>query len=165
MRHAKSDWSGAQDSDFDRPLNRRGIRAARNVGCWLRENDFQPAAVLSSSSVRTRQTVDHLGLGCDDPALPNRTRWLDALYLADSGTVLSAITAAHSMSTPLLVVGHNPGMEDLVTYLAPELLKRGEYRKLMPTGAIYVLEMMKNRGGPTPSTVRFLSHTRPRQLE
>ena len=63
MRHAKSSWSGDL-SDFDRPLNSRGIRSARALGNWLRSNDLLPDFALVSAAKRTVETFDKLKMNC-----------------------------------------------------------------------------------------------------
>ena len=63
MRHAKSNWSGDL-SDFDRPLNSRGISSARALGNWLRSNDLLPDFALVSAAKRTVETFDELKINC-----------------------------------------------------------------------------------------------------
>ena len=101
MRHAKSDWSGGQN-DHDRPLNPRGRKSAAKLGDWLRAHDLIPDQVLSSSSMRTRETCARLDL----PEETDITFTRD-LYLATHHDILKTLRTA--TSDTVLMLGHNPG--------------------------------------------------------
>lgn len=101
MRHAKSDWSGG-GQDHDRPLNPRGRDATDKLGNWLRDNDLIPDQVLSSSSMRTRETCTRLDL----PQDTNITFTRD-LYLATHHDILRVLRGATGQT--VLMLGHNPG--------------------------------------------------------
>jgi len=101
MRHAKSSWNTPELADHDRPLNRRGRDSATAMGRWLRRHGYLPGAVLSSSSRRTRETLD--GLKLDAPVVFTRD-----LYHADPGDILRVLRGAQAPS--LLILGHNPGI-------------------------------------------------------
>ena len=58
MRHAKSDWSGPQISDFDRPINKRGTRNAIRIGGWMNENNHIPQKIISSPALRAKETIE-----------------------------------------------------------------------------------------------------------
>ena len=58
MRHAKSDWSGPQTSDFERPINGRGRRNAVRVGQWMSDNDYIPQRIISSPAARAKETIE-----------------------------------------------------------------------------------------------------------
>lgn len=102
MRHAKSDWSGAT-SDHDRPLNPRGRAAAKNLGDWLREVDWLPDTVLSSSAARTEETCARLHLPDGTQTVFTRD-----LYLAEPARILSNLRGADGET--VLIIGHNPGI-------------------------------------------------------
>lgn len=130
MRHCKSDWSTGQ-ADEDRPLNKRGRGAATALGDWLRTKGHLPSAALVSSATRTRETFERLRLDC--PAT-----FHDSLYLAEPIVILD-----HIKSTPadtLLVVGHNPGIAELVDGLVPDAPNHPRFFDY-PTGATTVLDM------------------------
>ena len=123
LRHAKA--ANPDDvRDEDRPLTGRGRRAALRVGELL--SDRLPGRVLSSSSLRTRETVDGFkkGGGYFGPI-----EYLAELYLAEPRAVVTAIAAHGGDAARLLVVGHNPGLENLVTALSGE-------RVTLPTAAL-----------------------------
>lgn len=128
MRHAKSDWSTAAESDHARPLNKRGRASATALGEWLRGKGWLPDAVLCSTALRTRQTLDGLRLTC--PA-----RFLDALYHADPETMLGALREAEGET--VLMLGHNPGIADLAAMLLAEPPAHPRFDDY-PTGATLV---------------------------
>ncbi len=115
MRHAKSSWAAEGLTDHQRTLNERGRRAAPRVAIELRELGWQPQHILSSDSQRTRETVALLlkvwetGVQAD---------FLDSLYLAGPDALSSALVDISEEVESLLVVGHNPGWEDVVHKLS-----------------------------------------------
>jgi phosphohistidine phosphatase len=111
MRHAKSDWSAGGD-DHSRPLNKRGILSAPVMGNWLRQVGWTPDEVLSSTSTRTRQTLDLLGFP-DAPARFDR-----ALYLAEARTMIEVLQAARGDT--VLMLGHNHGIAECAHQLVSE---------------------------------------------
>ena len=101
MRHAKSSWDQIGLDDYERPLNARGRQAASAMGDWLRSKNHLPDWALVSSSKRTRETFDQLGLSC-------QVAYLDGLYHASPDAMLAALRLAHA--TNVLMIGHNPGI-------------------------------------------------------
>ena len=102
MRHAKSNWS-ADLSDFDRPLNERGIRSARALGNWLRAKDLLPDFALVSAAKRTVETFDELKINC--PFEKKRR-----LYLAPSEEIFHQLRQVEA--NRLLLICHNPGISE-----------------------------------------------------
>ncbi len=100
-RHAKSAWDAPAPSDHARPLNKRGRRSAKAVGQWLRDHEYLPDAILSSSAQRTRET--HALLSLDAPA-----SFTERLYLASSELMFQVLKEAQSPT--VLMLGHNPGI-------------------------------------------------------
>lgn len=124
LRHARSDWSHAGLGDHDRPLNPRGLRDAPRVGRWLREHDLEPAGALVSTARRTTDTARIVMAAASglDPApevpLPRTARRFSHLYGAWTDTILRTIREQGGALSPLLVVGHNPGMGSLASALS-----------------------------------------------
>ena len=115
LRHAKSSWPEANVADSDRPLNQRGERAAVLMGAALAQSGVELDTILASPALRVRQTIERLGAQitaevpvCFDPEL----------YLASPDTWLDRLREL-AVGDEVLVVGHNPGLEDLVGALAP----------------------------------------------
>lgn len=114
LRHAKSSWK-TDAGDHDRPLNKRGQRDAPAVAARLAELGWSPERVISSDATRTRETW---GLMADafDPA-PEVT-FTPELYLAGPEEVANALTGLSDDVTTVMVVGHNDGWEQVVTWLS-----------------------------------------------
>ncbi|MCP1197903.1 histidine phosphatase family protein [Notoacmeibacter sp. MSK16QG-6] len=110
LRHAVAAWPQPGMKDFDRPLEPTGLGDAKRLGGVMRARQLVPDRVLCSTAVRARQTWGELakGLGTD----PERATYLDELYHSDIGTYSDLITEAAGDGS-LLVVGHNPMMEDV----------------------------------------------------
>jgi phosphohistidine phosphatase len=112
LRHAKSSWKDASVSDHDRPLNTRGRRDAPRIGDLIARLDLVPDVVISSTAARTRATV---GAALERVAYRGEILYDEALYLADPSTIVDVVRGyVGSGGARLMVVGHNPGLEQLV---------------------------------------------------
>jgi phosphohistidine phosphatase len=116
LRHAKSAWPDGVE-DHDRPLAERGRRDAPRMGAYMAGAGLEPDVALVSSARRTQETwalvAPAFGRAC-----PSQT--VASIYEAEPAAILAAIHAAPQGSGTLLVIGHNPGLEDLAMLLAPE---------------------------------------------
>lgn len=141
LRHAKSDW-GKETEDHERPLSQRGKKTAPRMAAHMRAKGYEPAQVLCSSARRTRQTLELM--------LPKwrskpKVRYERALYLADWPRLLSAVRNGKAAS-PLLLLGHNPGIEQLAIALALQPKSAAERARAermalkFPTAALAVLD-------------------------
>nr|WP_230975481.1 histidine phosphatase family protein [Acetobacter garciniae] len=126
MRHAQAESAPPGDfsieADLARPLTPSGQAAAGRCGLWLRAQDLAPDAVLCSTALRTRQTLD--GVMAAFEGRPAHTRFSADLYEAEPDTLLARIRQTSSAVQTLLLVGHNPGISLLAHRLdstAPEL--------------------------------------------
>src|SRR5262249_5061511 len=117
LRHAKSGWDDPVPRDFDRPLNGKGLRAARAVGRFARDAGIRFDAVLASPAVRVTATLDEFADGCGTIPAPSYDR---RIYLASAQTLLDVIQEIDDETGTVMMVGHNPGLEDLVFLLVPE---------------------------------------------
>jgi phosphohistidine phosphatase len=117
LRHAKSGWDDPLLRDFDRPLNAKGQRAARLMGHHLASLGLRFDHVVASSAVRVRETIDDFARGYGDLAEPE---WDKTLYLASTDTLLDHIHALPDAANRVLMIGHNPGLEELVLLLTPD---------------------------------------------
>ena len=130
LRHAKSDWSG-HEADIARPLAKRGRRQAPEAGRWLATNiDSINLAVVSPAS-RARSTWDLVSAELDAPP---RTRIDDRIYAASCDELLDVVRDLSDGVETVVLVGHNPGLEDLVPLLT------GEWAP-MPTSALALITM------------------------
>lgn len=115
MRHAKSSWNDAALPDHERPLNMRGRLAASLMGAWLAEQPWRVDAVVVSTSRRTRESWDRLAAMIDRPPSPTFDR---TIYEAPTTALLAALNTTAPEVETLLMLGHNPGMEDFAAMLA-----------------------------------------------
>lgn len=114
LRHAKSSWNDATVDDFDRPLNDRGRKAAGKVGKFLAKQETPIDLVLSSPAIRARQTLD---LVLKRSALTPETRLDQRIYEASSSRLLEVVSQIDEDRKSVMLVGHNPGMEELLSLL------------------------------------------------
>jgi phosphohistidine phosphatase len=129
MRHAKSSWKDDSLADYDRPLNKRGRRDAPRMGRLIREEGLTPDAILCSGALRARMTAESVADQC---GFEGEITILEELYASDPETLLEAINPLPEDYASVLLVAHNPGIEELVEALT------GKYRR-MPTGALAYL--------------------------
>jgi phosphohistidine phosphatase len=128
LRHAKSDWSG-DEADIARPLARRGRRQAPDAGRWLAANiDSIDLAVVSPAS-RARSTWDLVSARLD---VPPGTQVDDRAYAASDHELLAVVRELPDDIETVVLVGHNPGIEDLASFLTGESAP-------MPTSALAVI--------------------------
>jgi len=118
MRHAKSDWPTGPGNDFERPLTDRGNKDASRIGSWIQEYDWMPDQIICSPAKRVKQTVDHL---CQKIGIDSRTVEYDKrIYEADQNHLLNMLKETNSLTTRLLMVGHNPSFSDLLNFLCSD---------------------------------------------
>jgi phosphohistidine phosphatase len=133
IRHAKSDWTDSQQTDFDRPLNKRGRRNSPEMAQRLVRRNLRPDLWLSSTAVRARETVrlmlPVIGLSLSD------LRFLDELYLASPDEIIRIIRQHGGRADVLFLTGHNPGITDLANMLTPVRLDN------MPTCSVFSINL------------------------
>lgn len=127
LRHAHAEAATTGQADLDRPLSTVGLAEAEAAGRWLKENKLLPDRVLCSPSRRTRETLEAVltTIGYVEQNIK------DGIYEATPGT-LAGLIDDNREAERLLVVGHNPGLEQLVA-----LMNTGEssdYRGMPPAG-------------------------------
>ena len=165
LRHAKSGWDDPVQRDFDRPLNGKGRRAAQTLGRYLRREGFEFDQVVASPAVRVQQTLAEVASGYGRTFAPAVDR---RIYLASAATLLDVARELPETATTALLVGHNPGLEDLVLLLVPdaEAGPRDSVEEKYPTASLAELRLDVARwrdlaeGGAT--LIRFV---RPRDLD
>ncbi|MCA1579042.1 MAG: histidine phosphatase family protein [Acidobacteria bacterium] len=117
LRHAKSSWKDATLPDFERPLKGRGRDAAQQIGRFLVSKKVAVGALISSPSVRTRQTIgivlSHVELGVE-PQFDQR------IYEASLSALVQVLSEIPDDTKAAMLVGHNPGMEEMVAFLTRE---------------------------------------------
>ncbi len=164
LRHAKSDWTLAPGmTDLHRPLNARGRRDASRMGTWMHANAMQPQRVLCSPAQRTRETWQLVAQPLDrDPA---DVIWEDGIYEASVETLLALLGTQKPTPERLLMIGHNPGMEELLRYLSSDPIPAGPGGKLFPTATLARLEMPADWSTLSRGCATLLEIRRPKELQ
>jgi phosphohistidine phosphatase len=134
LRHAKSDRGGFAGPDFDRPLDDRGREDAPRVGKWLRKKDLVPDHVVASPARRARDTAEAVAAAAGIE--PAAIAWEKGIYDASLGALLRVLAEVPPGARRILLVGHNPGLEELVLHLAAGDVPMPEDGKLLVTSAL-----------------------------
>jgi phosphohistidine phosphatase len=136
LRHAKSSWDDASVPDRDRPLNKRGLRAAAAMRTAMCNLGLAPDVVLVSTARRTMETLDALEPWDDTPLIEP----MDSLYLASPMQLLAALHNVAETVRSVLMIGHNPGMHDLALSLVGAKTPASDAERALaagfPTGAL-----------------------------
>jgi len=154
MRHAEAGWHINID-DHERPLSTLGIRDAEKIGLWLKEKKYIPDEVISSTSIRTRETFNGLLLEC-------APTFEKSLYLADANQIKSILQ--NLLSNTVILLGHNPGISEL----AYELIHHNEMHPHFmdfPAGSTLVIDFNVDQWTQIKSdSGKFADFITPRQL-
>jgi phosphohistidine phosphatase len=162
LRHAKSSWDDPDLADHDRPLAPRGRRAATLIAAYMRAERLSPELVLCSSAARTRETLERLapalGEGVEVQVEPE-------LYAASDEQLLERLQAVDDGVESLMLIGHNPGVEQLALRLAARGEKLAEVRRKYPTGALAMLEFDGRWSELRSGSAELTDFVRPKQLK
>jgi len=137
-RHAKSDWGTPGVADFDRPLNRRGVRSARAIGRWLSEKGYRPDEVILSGAARTVETWEGMAAALDPAPSVKAER---KLYEAPAERVLDVLRRAER--PVVMLIGHNPGIGEFAGRLASVAPRHARFADY-PTGATTVFRFHRD---------------------
>lgn len=163
LRHAKSRLDASVARDFDRPLNARGHQAGRAMGREMRRLGLVYHRILASPAVRVTETLTELAQGYGGAVA---TDFDEHIYLASAATLLDIVRAADDAIERLLIVGHNPGMEQLALLLVQGGALRDRIAAKFPTGALaeisFDVARWRDVAGGGGRLERFL---RPRDLD
>lgn len=163
LRHGKSSWDDPALRDFDRPLKRRGNEASKSMGEELRRRGLRFDLVVASPATRVVETLHHLEEGFGEPLEP---RFQENVYAASAQGLLSIVVATADSIDRLLLVGHNPGLQDLASTLASDedpLVP--SVTAHFPTAAFVLIELpVKSWTQVGPRTGRIVDFLRPREL-
>jgi phosphohistidine phosphatase len=163
LRHAKSSWDDPTVRDHDRPLAPRGARAARKIADYLASASVDPALVLCSSARRTVETLEELRPAISKTA----TVSIDPeLYGADATEILELLRSVDPQIREVLVIGHNPGLQDLAIDLAGEEEAGlvNALRTKFPTGALATFDVQVGWAGLGPGHAHLTHFVTPREL-
>lgn len=166
LRHAKSSWDDPVSRDFDRPLNDKGKRAANVMGKFIKQEGVDFDQILASPAVRVIETLEHVE---EASGLSMEPTWDRKIYLASSATLLDVLRGANENAEHVLMVGHNPGLEDLIFDLVPDdgsSAARNKVEEKYPTATLaemtLAIETWADIAENSGTLDRF---TRPRDLD
>jgi phosphohistidine phosphatase len=167
LRHAKAGWAQPGVRDFDRPLDASGLADAKAMGALMRARNYIPDLTLCSNATRARQTLEGLalealtsqGMALEGLALeglaghtdPGRVLFYETLYSGDAAGYL-ALIRCNGASGSLLVIGHNPMMEDLAMAVSGDgdETARAMLTHGFPTSALAVVRFHGNLAEAAP---------------
>ena len=156
LRHAKSSWGDGDLADFDRPLNNRGRHDAPRMGQLLARHELTPDLIITSAARRAATTAELVAMAAE---YAGDIQYTNELYLADPDTFLEVARETDDSVARLLLVGHNPGIEELVAALAGR-------DERMPTAALacFRLDIDHWRDLTDETAAEMLHLWRPKEL-
>jgi phosphohistidine phosphatase len=158
LRHGKSDWSTGHE-DFHRPLVDRGRFGSQKMGALIKHRKLVPDAVLSSPAERARETTTE---ACKAMGVAlKKVRWDERVYAAPVEDLLAALADCPKGAQRVMLVGHNPGLEELIDYLSAGSLDTPADGKVLPTSALAELAMIEDWATLGRGCATLISVTRP----
>jgi len=160
MRHAKSSWSSDASDDFSRPLNERGMRDAKRIAELFKERGWHPERIVYSAAKRTTITAECLGQTFTQA---KEVISSEKLYLAGLDQLLSVVSETPENVTQLLLIGHNPGMEQLLRYLCSDVEYQDNGKLLTTANVVHIglpgrwSELSRDKG-------QLVEHIRPKSI-
>jgi phosphohistidine phosphatase len=139
LRHAKSDWSDPTLPDSMRPLSKRGRHDARLLASFFQSTPIRPKLVLCSTARRTRQTLEPLIEALGNPTVKVE----EDLYAASAEALLDRLHAVPARFDSVMLIGHNPGLQELALQLTMPGKKRAALEAKFPTGALATINAAK----------------------
>ena len=163
MRHAKSNWDTDALTDFERPLSKRGNQNAPRMGTWMSTQGLKPGQVISSPATRAKQTAS---LVCKALNIPkSEIIWDHRIYEASLNDLLTVLKEQPQNVNRILMVGHNPGMAELVSYLWGDDIQVPPDGNLMPTATLAHLSMPEDWAALEYGCAHLNSLTRPKEIK
>ena len=161
LRHAKSSWDDPTLADRDRPLAPRGRRAAKVMAEHLGRKGIAPELVLCSPATRARHTLRRVAPGLGrNPDVQIEPE----LYAASAPVILEVLHEVPDEIESVMLIGHNPGIQDLALSLAgggPEIPR---LRSKFPTAALATLELNGTWRELAPGSAELVSFVKPKEV-
>jgi phosphohistidine phosphatase len=162
LRHAKSSWKDTSLPDHDRPLAGRGRRAAKTIARHVRDRGIEPELVLCSTARRARETLERIEPALGTPAV----RFEHDLYAASASALLERLRSVPGNVESVMLIGHNPGLQDVALDLARPSPTAHEIAAKYPTAALATLELSASTWRELDrGTSELVELVRPRDLE
>jgi len=161
LRHGKSDWN-TNDDDFNRPLKKRGKNASTLVGQWLNRHKLAPDYVISSPARRALQTAE---IACEAMGIRKKDIYRQRhIYLATPEELLHVLADCPVQAKRVMLVGHNPGLEELLYYLVNGHMTIPEDGKIMPTATFAILRLPEDWDNLNSGAANLEFLIRPREI-
>lgn len=162
-RHAKSSWNSGAPTDFERPLSIRGMADTVKMGDELNRLGWKPELVISSPAIRAKQTCKSL---CDKLGIPvESVVWNKDIYAAYMITLLHILSALTESTKSVMMIGHNPAMEDLLLHFCGDVnVHQQDNGKLFTTGNVVRFILESSWRDLTMSEARLDCIIRPKML-
>lgn len=136
MRHAKSSWDIPGQKDYERALAKRGLNDAPKMGAFIKESGYVPDMIISSTAKRAEQTTKLVSKAAG--VRSSQVFWNEDFYYASHKAYLKAVQEAGPKTGILMLVGHNPLMEELLAALT---VGSGSGPFIFPTAGLACLEL------------------------
>ena len=133
MRHAKSDWSLGETSDFERELNQRGRNAAFKMGAKIAELKIMPDMILASAATRVKQTTE---LFVEGSSFEGKIKFVKEIYTATHFELFKKLQYTDNKVYRIMIIGHNPTLEDLAT----KLIANSQQKIEMSTSTVVLIQ-------------------------
>jgi len=161
LRHGKSDWN-TNETDYNRPVTDRGKRGAQRIGVWLAQNGLKPDMVISSPAERARLTAQKMmkAMGETDHYIIYDER----IYEAALNDLLDVLSGISRETKRVILVGHNPGLEQLLIYLCDEKITIPDDGKLLPTATLAHLSLSCQWNKIRKNSAELVKIQRPKTL-
>jgi phosphohistidine phosphatase len=161
LRHAKSDWDSSAQSDFERPLAKRGKKDAPAMGEWMAKQKIKIDYIASSPAERAKQTVYAVVKELD--IAKKEIHFNDKIYMASLESLLRVLGEIPKKANKVMLVGHNPGLDDLLQYLVkdPPLTESG---KLLTTACLARITLPQDWTQLQRHCGSLIDLTRPRDI-
>lgn len=162
MRHAKSDWKDHSLADFDRPLNKRGAKDAPRIAQWMVTQNLKPDILICSPALRARQTASEI---IKHLKLPETSVVFDKqMYLASTNTLFNIVRTQNDECGTVMLVGHNPGLENLALAITEDQMPHQFDGSLMTTANIFLFRVETSWSNLKPKCAEFIQLMRPKEL-
>lgn len=163
MRHAKSDWNCSHREDFERVLSDRGRKDAPRMGQWIVDNGYTPDRVICSPAQRAKETL--AGVTQTLRLSEKELFWRSDIYNAALEQLLSIVASDILPDKTNLMIGHNPGVSELILFLGGNRVPNKAGSNLMPTAAITVLQLLNPQKPVEYGGWKIINYVKPRLLD
>lgn len=162
MRHAKSAWDTDATTDFERPLAKRGKGDAPRMGQWIIKQKLMPDHIVSSPAQRAKQTTLK---ACKAMEIKKeKINWDPRIYGAGTEDLLEVLAEVPAKASTVLLIGHNPGMEFLFSFLAEKNGAFDPELSMIKTATAVILDMPDNWKNLESGCAKFIKIQHPREL-